>query len=88
MLFLWLLNLLNTFKSHFHGLDETVAVEFHAVDASHTVVSVGFAERTAVIHDVPFVFAWNLYYRVVAGTGSHVGVLLKDFAYTVKRAEG
>ena len=70
----------NTLESDFHRLDVTLVVEFHAIDADHPMVSIGFTERSTVIDDIILVLAWQLNDGMMPGPGGHGRVLLEDLA--------
>ncbi len=43
------------------------------------MIAVCVAEWSAVVHNTPLIFAWNLHHRMVSGTGGYRRILLQDF---------
>src|SRR5690242_7112996 len=76
----------DTFKRDFHRFDEALIIEFHAINASHTMVAIGFAQRTAVVNDVILLRAGNMNHRMMPRAGGDLGILLQDFSDALERA--
>lgn len=52
------------------------------------VVEVRVTERPAVIYYIIFIASWDFDHRVVTGSCSYFGILLKDFADTFNGPKG
>src|SRR5262249_24408294 len=49
------LHLRHPLESNLHRLDQPVSVKLHPLDARHTMVRIGFAERATVIDDIELI---------------------------------
>lgn len=74
--------------SDLDGLDMTLIIEHHAVDARDAVIRVTTAQRTPMIDDIPVVAVRNVQDRMMPSTGGDSRVLLQDLANAFERAEG
>ena len=77
----------DAFKREFYGLDGSVGVEVHPLDARAAVVAVGLGQRTAMVDDVPFVGSRNVHDAVVSRTSGDVQVRFDDFPDPFVRTE-
>src|SRR5947208_11025288 len=78
---------LDSFERDLYGLNKSLLIKFHFVDADHSVVAIGFAERTPMIDDVVLLLAGQLDNGMVTCAGGDGGILLQDFANAFERAQ-
>ena len=70
------------------GLDESLVIKVHLIDAGHAMVCVPFTQRATVIYDIPPVRGGDMEDGVMPGAGGDGRVLLQHFGDALEGAEG
>ena len=72
---------------NFNRLDIPLFIKLHPVNAGNAMVGVLLGQRSAMLHYIPFIRAWNLKHRMVSGACRYRAVLLENLADPLKWTE-